>query len=204
MPQQYMSAGTGIRHSEFNNHDSELLRFLQIWILPDRDGYSPNYGSKSFTLEDRHNKLFHAVTSFENLEKIKKNSGPSAVDDAKLPIALHQDTNFYISEIDPGKKVDFQLGANRQAYMVCIEGELDVRAVGRSSGSTISSVVDDNYKGDTKAELSMRDALQMINDSQDPSDSINMEFIAKQQSSPSSSAQNPGPAHLLLIEMEKE
>ena len=44
---QYMSAGTGVRHSEYNNH-SEELRLLQIWVLPDRKGHTPNYGEYKF------------------------------------------------------------------------------------------------------------------------------------------------------------
>ena len=57
---QYLSAGTGISHSEMNDGD-KTCRFLQTWFLPDRAGHEPQYGSKSFTKEDRHNVLLRIL-----------------------------------------------------------------------------------------------------------------------------------------------
>jgi len=108
---QYMSAGTGITHSEYNGSNSDLLRFLQIWILPDRKGHTPRYGSKRFTLNDRLNKIQHLVGNEEELK-----------DDAVIPI--HQDANFYVSELEEGCDVSFTLNPSRQIYAVCIEGAL--------------------------------------------------------------------------------
>ncbi|KAG0557093.1 hypothetical protein KC19_11G101600 [Ceratodon purpureus] len=114
---QYMSAGTGIRHSEMNNNDS-LLRFLQIWIKPDQRGLKPNYGSRVFKKEDRHNKLQHVLTDFKRYEN-EKDLGEGV-------IPIHQDCNMYVSEADPGVNQDFLLAKKRQAYVVCIEGKLSV------------------------------------------------------------------------------
>jgi len=108
---QYMSAGTGITHSEYNANQSDTLRFLQIWILPDKKGHTPRYGSKRFTLEDRHNKIQHLVGNGDELKS-----------DAVIPI--HQDANFYVSELDKGKSVSFTANPARQIYVVCIEGDL--------------------------------------------------------------------------------
>ena len=49
---QYMSAGTGVFHSEYNLQEKDELRFMQIWIFPDQRGYRPNYGDYRFALED--------------------------------------------------------------------------------------------------------------------------------------------------------
>lgn len=57
---QYLSAGTGITHSEMNDGD-ETCRFLQVWISPDKPGHQPQYGSREFTKEDRHNKLLQIL-----------------------------------------------------------------------------------------------------------------------------------------------
>jgi redox-sensitive bicupin YhaK (pirin superfamily) len=114
---QYMSAGSGIRHSEMNSSD-ELLRFLQIWINPNTRGLKPNYGSRIFNKEDRHNKIQHVLTDFNKIEG-EKDSGQGV-------IPIHQDCNIYVSEADPGVAQDFVLSKNRQAYLVCIEGKLSV------------------------------------------------------------------------------
>jgi len=109
---QYMSAGTGVRHSEFNASDSETLRFLQLWISPNQRGLKPNYGSKSFKPEDRLNRVLHLVSG--NHEK-----HPDT-------IAIYQDANIFVSEIEEGKTVTFNLEEGRQAYLVCVEGDLDI------------------------------------------------------------------------------
>ena len=59
---QYMSAGTGVRHSEFNLSGTESLRLLQLWITPNQKGLKPNYGSRAYQPQDRLNKLLHLVS----------------------------------------------------------------------------------------------------------------------------------------------
>lgn len=109
---QYMSAGTGVFHSEFNLGD-ETLRFLQIWILPDRAGHKPNYGDVRFNWEDRKNKWLHMVSS--------------TTGDA--PVKIHQDANIYSLELDEEKSIDFPVNEGRQAYLVQIEGSASVNDV---------------------------------------------------------------------------
>lgn len=102
---QYMSAGTGVYHSEHNLGKDEL-RFLQIWIFPDKEDYKPNYGDYRFDWRDRQNKWLHMVSSRNG----------------NAPIKINQDTNVYSLELDKGKEINFQVNEGRQAYLVQIEG----------------------------------------------------------------------------------
>lgn len=102
---QYMSAGTGVYHSEHNLGKDEL-RFLQIWIFPDKEDYKPNYGDYRFDWSDRQNKWLHMVSSRNG----------------NAPIKINQDTNVYSLELDKGKEINFQVNEGRQAYLVQIEG----------------------------------------------------------------------------------
>ncbi|MFL0165984.1 MULTISPECIES: pirin family protein [Clostridium] len=102
---QYMSAGTGVYHSEHNLGKDEL-RFLQIWIFPDKEDYKPNYGDYRFEWSDRQNKWLHMVSSRNG----------------NAPIKINQDTNVYSLELDKGKEINFQVNEGRQAYLVQIEG----------------------------------------------------------------------------------
>jgi redox-sensitive bicupin YhaK (pirin superfamily) len=103
---QYMSAGEGVWHSEYN-FGKNILRFLQIWILPDKDGYPPAYGDYKFDWADRENKWLAVA------------SGNAK---SKAPIRIHADVNIYATEITESKEVEFKVGKGRQAYLVLIEG----------------------------------------------------------------------------------
>ena len=112
---QYMSAGTGVLHSE-HNRGTDGLRFLQIWILPDKAGHTPNYGDYRFAFEDRENKWLPIATGVNNK-------------DSKAPIRINQDINAYATMLTDGKPIDFTVGPGRQAYLVLIEGEADINGV---------------------------------------------------------------------------
>ncbi|WP_428738262.1 pirin family protein [Sulfurimonas sp.] len=107
---QYMSAGSGVFHSEHNNHPTKELTLLQIWILPPQKNLPLLYGSHRYTDEERKDTLLHIVSN-EN-------------DDAK--IKLHQDVNFYVSELSKNKTLTFNIAPNRQVYFVVIEGKLEL------------------------------------------------------------------------------
>ncbi len=100
---QYLSAGTGITHSEMNEGE-ETCRFLQIWIFPEQKDLTPNYGSKRFLESERLNQWLHLV-------------GP------REEIAVCQDVNLYVTELTAGKSIRFPLAAGRQAYLKLIEGQ---------------------------------------------------------------------------------
>ncbi len=102
---QYMSAGTGIYHSE-KNQGEVPLRLLQLWIVPDRRGYQPNYGDHAFDWKSRMNKWLHMVSNV-NL---------------KTPITIHQDASVYALYLEKGKRIGFPVRKDRQVYLVQIEG----------------------------------------------------------------------------------
>ena len=108
---QYMSAGTGVTHSEYNKN-AEDTRILQIWVLPDRKGHTPNYGEYKFKYEDRMGKWLHFVSSKEG----------------NAPIKVNQDVNFYVTEIEAGKEMEFEVKEGRQAYVVQIEGKSEINS----------------------------------------------------------------------------
>lgn len=107
---QYMSAGTGVYHSE-HNFGHETTRLLQIWIIPDEKGHTPSYGDYEFEWEMRKNKWLHIVSS----------------KDGDAPIKINQDVNFYVLELDEKNKIDFSVQKDRQAYLVQIEGSSQIK-----------------------------------------------------------------------------
>lgn len=109
---QYMSAGTGVLHSE-HNHSDKVLRMLQIWIFPDQRGYTPNYGDYRFDWDDRHNNWLHMVSSKEG----------------DAPIKVNQDVNFYSLELEKEQTMSFPVKEGRQAYLVQIEGTSNINQI---------------------------------------------------------------------------
>jgi quercetin 2,3-dioxygenase len=87
---QRMSAGTGIRHSEFNASQSETVHFLQIWILPRQNGIAPSYEQKHFA-------------DAEKSGKLKLVGSPDGRDGS---ITIHQDVNFYAAVLQTGEAVN--------------------------------------------------------------------------------------------------
>src|SRR6202023_351483 len=86
---QVTSAGTGIRHSEFNHSKTEPVHFLQIWVLPDREGLSPRYDQKTFPQSEKRGKL-------------RLVGSPDGRDGS---IVIHQDTDIYDAPLSSGDAV---------------------------------------------------------------------------------------------------
>ncbi|MDR1571927.1 MAG: pirin family protein [Clostridiales Family XIII bacterium] len=111
---QYMSAGTGVTHSELNMGDG-LLRFLQIWIFPDRAGYEPNYGDMRFDWDDRINRWMPIASGSEESPGIFR---------------IHADANVYASLLEKGRTAEIAVNPDRQAYLVLIEGRAQANGIG--------------------------------------------------------------------------
>ena len=120
---QYMSAGTGVQHSEFNPSKDEAVHLLQIWIEPDQPHLTPRYAEKSFT---------HAPTGAFHLITSKTGRGGS--------IAIHQDADLWLAKLGTGEKVTHELASERHAWIHVAEGEVTINGKKLCSGD--ASAVD--------------------------------------------------------------
>lgn len=106
---QYMAAGSGVQHSEFNPSDEEAVRLLQIWIRPDTKGVTPRYAEKS---------LANAATGALHLVASKTGRNGS--------IAIHQDTDLWLAKLEAGQGVNHSLASGRHAWVHVAEGEVSL------------------------------------------------------------------------------
>lgn len=107
---QRMSAGRGVTHSEFNHSKAEEVHFLQIWILPARQGIAPGYEEKRFGEDEKKNRLRVIVSP----------------DSREGSLKIHQDATIYASILDPGTTLEHPLAPGRHAWVQLIQGELDL------------------------------------------------------------------------------
>lgn len=114
---QYMAAGTGVRHSEFNPSPSEPVHLLQIWILPDRRGVTPHYAEKSFV-----------KTTTGELHLVASKTGRDG------SIAINQDADMYLAKLGAGDKVSHPLLPERHAWLHVAEGEVALNGQSLKSG----------------------------------------------------------------------
>ncbi|HXS69537.1 MAG TPA: pirin family protein [Candidatus Polarisedimenticolia bacterium] len=114
---QYMAAGTGVQHSEFNPSNEEAVHFLQIWIQPDRKGTKPNYAEKS--LKEVREGALKLVTS-----KTGRDGS----------IAINQDADLYLGKLGEGNRVTHTLAPGRHAWVHVAEGEVSLDGKKLSGG----------------------------------------------------------------------
>jgi len=105
---QFMTAGTGVTHSEHNLDPSNPLRFIQIWINTRTRGLKPNYGSARGSIESRTDQWSHLVSDVR--------------DAAQTPVKINQDANVLVTEGSNAVSLHIQQG--RQAYLLCMEGSV--------------------------------------------------------------------------------
>ena len=115
---QRMSAGSGVQHSEFNASASELVHFLQIWIIPDATGIPPSYEEKHFTVQDRRGKLCLIA----------------APDQADGAVLMHQDARIHAGLFDVGEHASFTVRDGRKAYVHVARGALHVAGLHLEAG----------------------------------------------------------------------
>jgi redox-sensitive bicupin YhaK (pirin superfamily) len=120
---QYMSAGTGVMHSEFNGSQTEPVHFVQIWILPDRAGHKPRYAEKRFEKADKMNRLRLVVSP----------------DGADGSLAIRQDVKLYASVLENGKTAELALPKSRHLWVQALRGRVAVNGKMLSAGDGLAA-----------------------------------------------------------------
>ena len=119
---QRMSAGTGVTHSEFNASASEPVHFLQIWLLPEREGLAPSYEQRAFAPADLADHL-HLIASRDGRDE---------------SIEVHQDVNLYTSRMSSGATVSFRPDAGRWLWLHVAKGNVQVEGRELQAGDAAS------------------------------------------------------------------
>lgn len=119
---QLMSAGTGVRHSEYNASKTDPVHFLQIWIVPEREGLRPSYQQKSFPLAERQN----------SLRLLGSRDGRDG------SITIHRDVDLYGATVDASKELHHDIAAGRGIWVQVIRGALKANGVDLKTGDGFS------------------------------------------------------------------
>ena len=121
---QVMSAGTGIRHSEFNHSKTEPVHFLQIWIVPDRDGITPRYDQKKFP----------------DSEKRARLQLVGSADGRDGSIVIHQDVELLAGILNRGEQATHRFGNGRNGWLQVARGSVEANGqrLGAGDGAAIS------------------------------------------------------------------
>ena len=119
---QRMSAGTGIRHSEYNASQQEPVHFLQIWILPERGGIDPGSEQKAFAPAER----------TDRLRLVADRHGTEGA------LTIHQDVRLYASTLTPGATLDVPLAAGRYAWLQVVTGSLQAAGESLAAGDGLA------------------------------------------------------------------
>ena len=118
---QRMSAGTGVRHSEYNGSRSEQVHFLQIWIQPSEMGIPPSYEEKNFAPESKLGQL-RLIASKDGREG---------------SVLVHQDAAIYATIMTSGDSLSHELAAGRIAYAHVIRGEVTINGTALKGGDAL-------------------------------------------------------------------
>jgi redox-sensitive bicupin YhaK (pirin superfamily) len=119
---QVMSAGTGIRHSEFNHSQTEPVHFLQIWVMPDREGLRPRYDQKTFPQPEKRGRL-------------RLVGSPDGRDGS---ILIHQDVNVYDALLGAGDSIKQPLKKDRKGWVQVVRGSLNVNGRNAQAGDGVA------------------------------------------------------------------
>jgi len=115
---QYMSAGTGVAHSEFNASDKTPVHMYQIWMFPDKQGYTPTYDQKHFSAAEKQGKLRLVVSP----------------DGREGSVKIRQGNELYATVLAPGENVKHALRPERHAYVQVARGSVTLNGTKLAAG----------------------------------------------------------------------
>jgi redox-sensitive bicupin YhaK (pirin superfamily) len=124
---QRMTAGTGVRHSEFNPSETDWVHLYQIWLLPQRQGLKPSYEQLAIGEEEKRGR-FHLVAS---------------PDGAVGTLTIQQDARLYLASLTPGNDVAHALERGRAAWLQVLRGSLNVLGQDLAAGDGVA-IADEN------------------------------------------------------------
>jgi len=137
---QVMSAGTGIFHSEYNKNKDIRVKFLQIWVFPNKNNVTPRYDQITLNIADRHN----------NLQQILS---PNPDDEG---VWIHQNAWFHLGNLDKGFSTDYKLKAKGNGvYAFILKGDVTIndQVLNTRDGFGIWDVESFSIKADSDAEI---------------------------------------------------
>ena len=140
---QRMTAGRGIRHSEYNPSKTQQVHLYQIWILPEKKGLEPTYEQKSFPAEEKQGKL-------------RLIASPDAKDGS---VKINQDARLYVTLLKPGEEVSHDFGKNRHGWLQVAKGSVEVNGnfLTAGDGAAISDEPRVEFKAEEDSEVLLFD-----------------------------------------------
>lgn len=118
---QFMSAGTGVRHSEYNNKANEALHLVQMWVIPGKVGTPPSYGQMDFTTDQRRNTWLPIV---------------SGVDDVAAPIRITQRATFSVSRLE-NASLTYDFAPQRYGFLFVADGTVEANGETLHAGDAV-------------------------------------------------------------------
>jgi redox-sensitive bicupin YhaK (pirin superfamily) len=140
---QHMTAGTGVRHSEFNPSADEAVHLYQIWLLPERQGLPPSYDQRAFAEDERRGRLRLVASP----------------DGANGSLTIRQDARLYLSSLNAGVSVSHDIQVGRHAWLQVLRGGVSVNGsfLESSDGAAISDERGINLVAEQGAEVMLFD-----------------------------------------------
>lgn len=118
---QFMSAGTGVRHSEFNNSADQPLHLVQMWVFPGRLGTAPSYGQMAFPIDERRDRWLNVVTGESDVE---------------APIQITQNATLRVARLE-GASLVADFAPKRYGFLFVADGRIEANGEALAAGDSV-------------------------------------------------------------------